>query len=340
MATGTQTRPQQTTQQKSSTGCRQVQQSFSNTSYEAVFKRLTDDERDLVQQVLEETAEYVANPVFTRRNADEELFEQQDGLDGSELARRFGMPTFDPIDDGDGTENNFSPLTAEEERRLFQKFNRARQHVFLLVWRGRGKRLTVSTARKLAQWKAVAQQSREQIVQANVPLVLAMAKRARLSSVDFAELISEGNMALLRSVDKFDCSRGFKFSTYACRAILKSFSRVALRTSRYRNRFPTEFDPTLEKSDYLENKRDELESDCVDELRTIFNTNMADLDDVERTVIESRFALNAADPDEAQAKTLAQVGELIGVTKERVRQIQNKALDKLKIALEESVLSK
>ncbi|MEZ6241833.1 MAG: sigma factor [Phycisphaerales bacterium] len=79
-----------------------------------------------------------------------------------------------------------------------------------------------------------------------------MAKRTRMSEVDFADLVSEGNMALLRAVDKFDAGRGFKFSTYACRAILKAFSRQGMKLSKYRQRFPTDFDPKLEESDYLE----------------------------------------------------------------------------------------
>ena len=174
--------------------------------------------------------------------------------------------------------------------------------------------------------------------QANLPLVLAMAKRTRLAGLDFNELISEGNYALLRSIDKFDCSRGFKFSTYACRAILKSFSRVAMRTNRYRGHFPTEFDPTLEKSDFIDRKRDNVESDCVDEIRCIIDENRADLNDAERTVIRERFALDAPSLP-AKPKTLEQVGEMIGVTKERVRQIQNKALQKIRHILEDEFLA-
>ena len=56
-------------------------------------------------------------------------------------------------------------------------------------------------------------------------------------------------MALLRAVDKFDAGRGYKFSTYACRAILKAFSRQGMKLSKYRQRFPTDFDPKLEKSE-------------------------------------------------------------------------------------------
>jgi RNA polymerase primary sigma factor len=59
-------------------------------------------------------------------------------------------------------------------------------------------------------------------------------------------------------VEKFDCSRGFKFSTYSCRAILKSFSRVAMRASRYRGKFPAEFDPAMERSDFIDRQRDDV----------------------------------------------------------------------------------
>ena len=167
-----------------------------------------------------------------------------------------------------------------------------------------------------------------------------MAKRTRLGAVDFAELISEGNMALLRSVDKFDCGRGFKFSTYACRAILKSFSRVAMRAGRYRGRFPTEFDPTLEKSHYQEEQRDLHEAECVDELRGIMENNSALLNDVEVKVIHARFNLGHIEGLEGEGpKTLEQVGMLIGVTKERVRQIQNKALAKLRAKLQDDFLA-
>ena len=173
---------------------------------------------------------------------------------------------------------------------------------------------------------------------ANLALVLAMAKRTRMSEVDFGELVSEGNMALLRAVEKFDAARGFKFSTYACRAILKSFGRFASKSSRYHNAFPTEFDPAMEKSDYLETRRAGIEQDAVEELQRIIGENRAELSTVERTVIEARFALNRG--QNSQAMTLEEVGQVIGVTKERVRQIQNKALEKLRLMIESEVLVK
>ena len=137
----------------------------------------------------------------------------------------------------------------------------------------------------------------------------------------------EGNMALIRAVDKFNVDRGFKFSTYACRAILKAFSRTALKPSRHRTRFPVEFEPDMEKSDWIDRKRDVVEEDCIDELKQIVDRNLADLSDVEQTVIRRRFNWQQ---QEDSPLTLEEVGQIIGVTKERVRQIQNKALAKIR----------
>jgi RNA polymerase sigma factor (sigma-70 family) len=153
--------------------------------------------------------------------------------------------------------------------------------------------------------------------------------------VDFAEIVSEGNMALIRAVDKFNIDRGFKFSTYACRAILKAFSRTALKASRHRTRFPVEFEPEMEKSDWQDRRRDAVEEDCLDELKAIVDRNLADLSQVEETVIRRRF--NWKQEDESPM-TLEEVGQIIGVTKERVRQIQNKALAKIRSVMEDGVL--
>ena len=220
------------------------------------------------------------------------------------------------------------------------RFNYARRATAAILEKSAGKRLTADATRRLIAWGHRVLATRGAIVRHNLPLVLAMAKRTRLTNVDFNEMISEGNMALLRSVEKFDCSRGFKFSTYSCRAILKSFSRVAMRASRYRGYFPTEFDPAMERSDYLEKKRIGVEMDCVDELKEIMLENLAELSEVEQTVIAERFALGRPTVNgKPVPKTLEEVGRIIGVTKERVRQIQNNALRKIRCTLETKYLA-
>ncbi len=293
------------------------------------LEKLSSADRELLRSVLEEPPEYVANTLFGKRNAEKVLFADEDGESRQSVDQM--------LDEPNAVKSAMSTLSAEEEQLAFQRFNYARYRVCRVLKKHAGRRLTLSGAREAVLWQRRALCARSFIVQANLPLVLAMAKRTRLNGIDYNELISEGNMALLRSVSKFDCSRGFKFSTYACRAILKSFSRVAMRTTRYRGRFPTEYDPSLEKSDYIETKREEEHGDCVEELRGVLNSNLADLSDIEWTVIRSRFALGPSGEAKAEPKTLEQVGSIIGVTKERVRQIQNKALRKLRVALEESI---
>lgn len=177
---------------------------------------------------------------------------------------------------------------------------------------------------------------RSKIVTVNMGLVLSMAKRVVYTGVEFTDLISEGSMALLRATEKFDCSRGLKFSTYACRAIFKAFSRAAKQTYRYRNVFPTQWDTTLEKDDQLERRREEHQSNCVDEVRAIVENNLAELSSTEMSVVKLRFSLGKA---EVKPLTLKQVGEKLGLTKERIRQIQNKALSKLKVVAEESMVA-
>jgi len=229
-------------------------------------------------------------------------------------------------------------LNAKQEAALFLQFNYARYRVAKLQKQIGHKPVADQKARELLHWANLASQLRDQIAQSNLALVLAMAKRIRHSELDFADLISEGNMALLRAIDKFNVARGFKFSTYACRAILKAFSRSGMKQSQYRQLFPTDFDPALEKSDFQRRKFDEQEEDYADEVARIVINNRADLTDVEQAVIEHRFALHGNVSETANPLTLEQVGQIVGLTKERVRQIQNKALEKIRKTLEDTYI--
>src|SRR5690606_17076513 len=94
-------------------------------------------------------------------------------------------------------------------------------------------------------------------------------------------------------------------------------------------------EPEMEKSDWSDRKRDQVEQDLTDELKQIVERNLADLSDTEQTVIRRRFNWQQ---EEESPLTLEEVGKIIGVTKERVRQIQNKAMLKIKSVMEDGVL--
>ena len=303
-----------------------------------VIQSLAIEDQVLLTKLLTEPPDYVDHPDFAEPGCERDLFGNEAKLT-DRTATRF-REVEDPMVRAIASGERVPTLTHEQEAHLFKRLNFARQKTAMILAENAGKQLSAATTRRLLGWGHRVLVARSIVVRLNMPLVLAMAKRTRLSNIDYNEMISEGNMALLRSVEKFDCSRGFKFSTYSCRAILKSFSRVAMRASRYRGRFPTEFDPAMERSDYLDSQRTIIEADCVDELKLILINNLAGLSEVEHRVISERFAIGPHVVDATVLpKTLEQVGNIIGVTKERVRQIQNKALKKIRLALEERYLA-
>ncbi len=298
----------------------------------AVLNTLLSEDQLLLSKLLTEKISFVDHPSFHVTGIEQSLF--------SKRKKTIGFETV-PVEvaaeaSRSGKSRPASPrLSYEEEAHLFMRYNFARREVLQILKTNAGTQLSASDTRRLLLWAHRALASRNTIVRLNFPLVMAMAKRTRLTGVDFNDMLSEGNLALLRTVEKFDCSRGFKFSTYSCRAILKSFSRVALRASRHRKQVPMEFDPIDERSNFQEEQRVMAEQDSIEELKKILLRNLAGLTEIERKVIVERFVLDKLPyQSKPKSQTLEQVGVMIGVTKERVRQIQNKALKKLRTALE------
>lgn len=296
---------------------------------------LSSEEERTLRRILAEPMDYIDSDAFRETGAESKIYDEAPDVEKPDVS------WYRPLMDEPSSRHQSTKkpgtllLTAAEERILFLQYNFARFRVSELQKEVGLDEPNEDQAREMLHWYRIAQAYREQIAETNLALVLAMAKRTRMSEVDFADLVSEGNMALLRSVDKFDCGRGFKFSTYACRAILKAFSRQGMKLSKYRQRFPTDFDPALEKSNHLETLRRTHEEECAEEVKHIVQNNEAELSEVEQTVIYHRFGLDSK--DDSPPLTLEQVGQIIGVTKERVRQIQNKALEKIRAVLDETV---
>src|SRR4051812_29832360 len=186
----------------------------------------TPEQRDEILEAMTANLDYVKSPSFHKASAEKELFDN--GMPINAASTSWYHPMVDDELIAHSAPSS-SLLTTEQEKHLFLRYNFARMKAQAAVKKFRthpGK----TVAREIALWYGRVKDTREIITQANLALVLAMAKRTRMSEVDFGELVSEGNMALLRAVEKFDIGRGFKFSTYACRAILKAFSRIAMKT--------------------------------------------------------------------------------------------------------------
>jgi len=288
--------------------------------------------RQKVEPLLEESYAFMDSPIFKQRDIEKQLFTFE--VEPQLPLTAWYQPTRDEAVD-ESIAGAPQLMKAGEERIMFLRFNYSKLRLARLQKLIKKDGLTKDRADQFLEWHRRFEHFREYLVRTNLALVLAMAKRTRLGDVDFAEVVSEGNMALIRAVDKFNVDRGFKFSTYACRAILKAFSRTALKSSRHKSRFPVEFEPDMEKSDWQDRRRDQVEEDCIDELKAIVDRNLADLSNVEETVIRRRFNWQQ---QEEHPLTLEEVGQIIGVTKERVRQIQNKALAKIRNVMEDGVL--
>src|SRR5215216_1246777 len=195
------------------------------------------------------------SPTFKQRGIEKQLFDFE--VEPELPKTSWYQPTREEI--ADQLSGTPQLMKGPEEKLMFLRFNFAKRKLAALQKKAKREGLTRELAEEIVEWHRRFEHFREYLVRTNLALVLAMAKRTRLGQVDFAEVVSEGNMALLRAVDKFNVDRGFKFSTYACRAILKAFSRASLKASRHRVKFPVEFEPDLEKSDWTDRRRDEVE---------------------------------------------------------------------------------
>ncbi len=239
------------------------------------------------------------------------------------------------------------------------------------------------TVRNLKGWFEVSKHEKSKMVEANLRLVVSIAKKYINHGMDFLDLIQEGNSGLMKAVDKFEYKRGFKFSTYATWWIRQSITRAIadhartiripvhmietinkLRRSSKRLVQKTGMEPTPEDiaqdiespvhkiqgilkiaqqpislqtpvgdgndstfGDFIEDKSAENPVSSAnsallrDQIMMVLDT----LSEREKKVIMLRFGIKYGPP-----KTLEEVGKVFNVTRERVRQIESKALKKLR----------
>lgn len=224
-------------------------------------------------------------------------------------------------------------LTREEEVYYFRKMN-------FLKFQAAEVRSAIDPTRPRAKDMEQVEQLLDQateiknfLIRSNLRLVVSIAKRHMRPTTSFFEMVSDGNMSLIRAIEKFDFTKGFKFSTYASWAIMKNYARSIPAENVRADRFRTGSDEIFQSS--TDPRTDQfLEERTNQRQRELIMSILDHLDAREREIIVYRYGLSEG----AIPQTLEQVGTRFGVTKERIRQLEARALRKMrKLAQDESL---
>ena len=214
-------------------------------------------------------------------------------------------------------------LTAEQEVLLFRTMNQLKYGANVLRSRLKLNRPAASTMDRIEAYVAEAESIRNHIVQANVRLVIAIVKRLTGPQHVFDEFVSDGTLSLMQVVEKFDFDRGFRFSTYAYRAITRTVYRKMSNIHRQDSRMSTGMEEAL--MDQPTRRELMLSEHTWKNLKELLGHFMGKLDEREQKIIAARYALGQA----SKSQTFQALADQLGVSKERVRQLERRAVRKL-----------
>lgn len=278
-------------------------------------------ERD-ARRWLETEIDFVPNPEFRTSQAEEAIL----GAGCARAARLMAAPRAVPPADLPShlaALCHSELLSAEDERELFRAMN-------YLKYRANVLRSTLDPAAPCAEKIAAiqgyvvqAEAIRDHLMLANMRLVVSIVKNFVGPTHSFDDMLSEGVISLMHAVNKFDYDRGFRFSTYAYRAICRNALRLISQQKRDRARYSSSSDQLLEVAD--ENEWSTVVEQRWTRMRGVMKDMLDRLDRRERFIIRGRFALGS----HRRVRTFQCLADKLGVSKERVRQLEQRALGKL-----------
>ena len=339
------------------------------------------DNTDFADDEIEKLYDSLKNARIDVDNSDEEVITQNNIEKFEKTLASEGVSVDDPVKVYLKEIGNIPLLTSQDEVEISKEVERGRYAEEML--RSDGDSLPEDVKAEYKKMVRKGEAARKRLTESNLRLVVSVAKRYVNRGMGFLDLIQEGNIGLLKAVEKFDYSKGYKFSTYATWWIRQAITRALADQSRT-IRIPvhmvetinrikkiqgqliaqTDTEPTPEEiaeaaglsvekvNEILKVGLDPLSLDAtvgdeddttlgdfvsdssvetpdgtveISQLRSAIDEVLSALNEREAFVLKLRFGL-----DDGEAKTLEEVGQVLGVTRERVRQIEAKALRKIR----------
>lgn len=216
-------------------------------------------------------------------------------------------------------------LSREQEVALFRSMNLLKFKANSLRSRIDPNNVDVQAIDSIESMVSQAQEIRDHVLKSNMRLVISIVRKLVTPQNSFDDLLSDGIVTLMSVVEKFDYDRGFRFSTYAYRSIVRNAYRCMTIARNEEGRY------TRDAEEWAFESEDDRSSSSMSEqiwanLRELTGCMLNQLDRRERLIVRSRYALGS----HRNVRTLQYLADKLGVSKERVRQLEVRAVGKLR----------
>jgi RNA polymerase primary sigma factor len=216
-------------------------------------------------------------------------------------------------------------LSSEEESSLFRRMNYAKHRACRLRQSLDVDSPSLPLMDAIEAWLDEATELRNYLVQFNLPLVVSIVKRFLDGANRYDELVSEGSSTLLRAVERFDAARGNRFSTYATHAVQRCFYKLYVRRAKKRELPVGVALEELDVSHVVRAASRGEERRMIDTYSSLDHM-VSRLQERDRYIIRARYGFS----QHSQAHTLQRLADELGISKERVRQLEQRALRRLR----------
>jgi RNA polymerase sigma factor (sigma-70 family) len=282
------------------------------------------------EQLMKQAQDYIYHPSFDDPKQDAEILAPMPGAAEFE-EKRATMRAPRDVPPELASQYEWPLLNKEQEQHLFRQMNYLKHQVKKLCDNFRRPDGAVDAAKvRIEDLEAIERlqervsQVKDLLISCNMRLVTSIAKRHTNQTDNFFELLSDGNMSLMRAVEKFDYSRGNKFSTYASWAIMKNFARSIPEEKNHKERYVTGREELFEVAPDIRTDEHELVSTAEQAAHRV-NRLLEHLSPRDREIVRLRAGLDGSEP-----KTLEEIGQQLGITKERVRQLNVRIMKQLR----------